>query len=109
MKYCPVCGDVMEEGATICHYCEGNVLTSFKSYLAALEPEEIAVLSKALGGVDLTSFFLTSADVLDFAEAMKPAEFFRELRSAIKNKWPLEDVLSVWKDKYSEEIAEWLK
>lgn len=109
MKHCPLCGAVMEDSVNICHYCEGNVLTSFKSYLAALEPEEIDVISKALGGVGLTSFFLTSADVLDFAEAMKPAEFFRELRSAIKNKWPLEDVLSVWKDKYSKEIAEWLK
>ena len=109
MKYCPVCGAVMEDGINLCHYCEGNVLTSFKSYLAALEPEEIAVLSKALGGVDLASFFLTSADVLDFAEAMKPAEFFRELRGAIKTKLPLEDVLSAWKDVYSKEIAEWLK
>lgn len=108
MKYCPVCGDVMEDGIDLCHYCEGNVLTSFKAYLAALEPEEIGALSRKLNA-DLTSFLVTPADVLDFAEAMKPAEFFRELRGAIKNKRTLEDVLSAWKDKYSKEIAEWLK
>lgn len=109
MKYCPVCGDVMEEGATTCHSCEIDVLTSFKSYLAKLEPEQIDVLSKAIGSIDLTPFLLSATDVLDFAEAMKPAEFFQELRRALKSHYTLEYVLSSWKCAYSEEIAEWLK
>lgn len=109
MKYCPVCGGDMEDGVTICHQCEINLLASFKSYLAKLEPEQIDALSKALGSINLTSFLLTPTDVLDFAEAMKPAEFFQELRSAIKVNWSLEYVISSWKYRYSEEIAEWLK
>lgn len=108
MKYCPVCGDVMEDGINLCHYCEGNVLTSFKSYLAALEPEEMGVLSRALNA-DLASFCLSAVDVLDFAEDMKPEQFFCHLRDAIENKISLEDVLSDWEAAYRKEIAEWLK
>lgn len=108
MKYCPVCGGVMEDGINLCHYCEGNVLTSFKAYLAALEPEEIGALSRKLNA-DLASFLVTPADVLDFAEAMKPEQFFRDLRGGIKDKISLEDVLSDWEAAYRKEIAEWLK
>lgn len=108
MKYCPVCGDVMEDGINLCHYCEGNVLTSFKAYLAALEPEEIGALSRKLNA-DLASFLVTPADVLDFAEAMMPEQFFRDLRGAIKDKVSLEDILSDWEAGYRKEIAEWLK
>lgn len=108
MKRCPLCGEAIDDNDYICRDCENHVFTSFKSYLATLEPEETKVLGSALNA-DLTSFLLTPSDVLDFAEAMKPKRFFEALRWALKYNVSLEDILTEWQDTYSEEIAEWLK
>lgn len=104
---CPKCGGDKKLGEPICHFCAENVLRSFKNFVSALDADEVKVLEKALG-IDLGLYCITDEDVFDYAAAMRPELFHRDLRKALTTGGTMLDVIIDWREDYKQEIREWL-